>query len=40
VNSLIEGSLAMGWLISTILVSYGTIETCEPIETAKSATVE
>jgi hypothetical protein len=40
VNSLVEGSLAMGWLISTIPVSHWTMETCEPIETAKSATVE
>jgi hypothetical protein len=30
----------MGWLISAFLASYWTIEICQPIEAAKSATVE
>ncbi|MDE3051945.1 MAG: hypothetical protein KGJ48_18845 [Nitrospirota bacterium] len=39
-NSLIEGSLTMGWLFTAFLVSYWTMKTFEPKEAVIPATVE
>ena len=39
-NSLIEGSLAIGWLFTAFLVSYWTMKGFEPKEAIIPATVE
>ncbi len=39
-NSLIEGSFAMGWLFTAFLVSYWTMKAFEPKEAINRATVK